>query len=102
MIGRERRGEGEDGSGSQPKAVLLLNAEGNVVGGGEGSDGEGGKDIPTPVGRFRLTRRKIYRAVAGLVLVGLLNVEVVKGGGEANRCFAVLVFCTILWATEVG
>jgi phosphate transporter len=87
MIGSERRGE----SDGQPKAIgaSLVNGE------------EGGLfELPTPAGRFKLTKRKICIGIAVLVFLTLLNVQTVQGA-EANRCFAILVFCTILWATEV-
>lgn len=86
MIGRERRGEAlaEDTAG----ATLVHKPEAGLV------------DIPTPVGKFKITKRKIFKVLALLVFVLLLNVQVVEGV-EANRCFAILTLCTILWATEV-
>lgn len=87
MIGQQRRGEGDtpDISG----ATLVQGPEPAVV------------DIPTPVGRFKITKRNIFKVVALAVFIVLLNVKVVEGG-EANRCFAILTLCTILWATEVN
>jgi phosphate transporter len=86
MIGQQRRGEAdtEDVLG----ATLVQGPESTVV------------VIPTPLGRFKITKRSIFRVVAVAVFVLLLNVQVVEGG-EANRCFAILTLCTILWATEV-
>ena len=86
MIGQQRRGEADtqDVSG----ATLVQGPEPTVV------------DIPTPVGRFKITKRSIFKVVAVVVFVLLLNVQVVEGR-EANRCFAILTLCTILWATEV-
>ncbi|KAF8963087.1 SPX domain-containing protein [Flammula alnicola] len=85
MIGRERRGEGaaEDAAG----ATLVQEAEAAIA------------DIPTPVGKFKITKRRIFKVVALAIFALLLNVQVVKGE-EANRCFAILSFCTVLWATE--
>ncbi|KAF8149087.1 SPX domain-containing protein [Crassisporium funariophilum] len=85
MIGRERRGEGDtqDIAG----ATLVPEPEATIV------------DIPTPVGKFKITKRKIFKVLSLAVFVLLLNVQVVQGQ-EANRCFAILMFCTILWATE--
>lgn len=60
--------------------------------------------IAVPVGgggRVKITKKRISLAVAAVVFTVLLNVQVVEGE-EANRCFAVLVFSTIMWATEVG
>ncbi|KAF8799051.1 SPX-domain-containing protein [Phlegmacium glaucopus] len=85
MIGRQRRGE--DDTQNILGATLVQGPEPTVV------------DIPTPVGRFKITKRNIFKVVALAIFIFLLNVQVVKGG-EANRCFAILIFCTILWATE--
>lgn len=87
MIGRERRGEGDPTI--PPGATLVQEPEPSLV------------DIPTPVGKFKLKKRHIFIVIAVAVFALLLNIQTVKGE-EANRCFAVLVFCTILWATEVG
>ena len=87
MIGRERRGE--DG---QPKAI------GNVL---EVEEDLKALDVRTPFGHLRFKRRHLWLAVAVTVFIALLNVQTVEGF-EANRCFAILVFATILWATEVG
>ena len=35
-----------------------------------------------------------------VIFIALLNV--CRNGQEANRCFSILSFCTILWATEVS
>ena len=79
MIGQQRRGEADtqDVSG----ATLLQGPEPTV-------------DIPTPVGKFKITKRSIFKVVAVAVFVLLLNVQVVEGE-EANRCFAILTLCTI-------
>jgi phosphate transporter len=88
MIGRERRGEGDpvDLAGG----TLVKEPVEPLV------------DIPTPVGRFKITGKLIWLLIALVVLVVLLNVRVIKDGVEANSCFAILVFCTILWASEVS
>ena len=86
MIGQQRRGEAD--TQDVLGATLVQGPEPTVV------------DIPTPVGRFKITKRSIFKVVAVAVFVLLLNVQVVEGG-EANRCFAILALCTILWATEV-
>ncbi|KAE9390604.1 SPX-domain-containing protein [Gymnopus androsaceus JB14] len=85
MIGRERRGEGP--ASSSLGATLVKEPELGLF------------SVPTPFGRLAITRRIVYLIIALVVFVVLLNVQVVEDG-EANRCFAVLVFCTILWATE--
>lgn len=86
MIGRERRGEGaaHDLTG----ATLVHGSESALA------------DIPTPVGRFRITKRRIAMLSAVAVLVLLLNVPILKEQAP-NRCLAILSFCTVLWATEV-
>jgi phosphate transporter len=88
MIGKERRGEGN----GQPKAIgasLMKEDESGLL------------DVGTPMGRFRLTKKKISILIAAAVFATLLNVQTVDGV-EANRCFALLTFCTIMWATEVS
>jgi phosphate transporter len=57
-------------------------------------------DVPSPLGRVKVTKRVVSLLVAIAAGVALLNVQAVDGE-EASRCLAVLVFCTILWATEV-
>ncbi|WVQ99989.1 hypothetical protein IAU59_007132 [Kwoniella sp. CBS 9459] len=62
------------------------------------------KDIVrTPVGRFRkpqwLTPRVFILGFAFALLVALVQIQPMEGVEESN-CLALLVFCTILWATE--
>jgi phosphate transporter len=57
--------------------------------------------VPTPLGRFNITKRKVSLLAAVVTGTVLLNLHVVDGI-EASRCFAILMFCTILWATEVS
>ncbi|KAG8993254.1 low-affinity phosphate transporter [Tulasnella sp. JGI-2019a] len=85
MIGRERRGEG---SGQM-----------KTLGASASSVEEPLISVPTPVGRFKITSRGISLAVALTVFIGLLNSSVIDEE-EANRCFSILCFCTVLWATE--
>lgn len=87
MIGRERRGEA-DGHLETVGGTLAVQQEAEAV------------QIRTPLGRLKLKRRHIWQAIAAAVFLTLLNVQSVDGD-EANRCFAILVFATILWATEV-
>ncbi|KAI9451365.1 SPX-domain-containing protein [Lactarius psammicola] len=82
MIGRERRGE---------NGIPLGAPVDNTV--------EKAFEVRTRVGRVRLSRRKAWIIFSALVFAILLNVQTVEGE-EANRCFAVLVFATLLWATE--
>ncbi|KAF9262496.1 Sodium/sulfate symporter [Marasmius fiardii PR-910] len=85
MIGRERRGEGEV---AQPLGATLVKEE-----------KPGLFDIPTPAGKLKITRRKLYFLISIAIFAVLLNMPIVPGE-EANRCFSILIFCTILWATE--
>ncbi|KAF8468533.1 SPX-domain-containing protein [Russula ochroleuca] len=82
MIGRERRGEG-----------------GTPLGAPVDTTEEKAFEVHTRVGRVRLSRRKTWIIISALIFAILLNVSIVEGD-EANRCFAVLVFATLLWATE--
>lgn len=86
MIGRERRGEGV--VANTLGATLVKEPEPGIFA------------IPSPFGKISITRKVLYLIIALVVFAVLLNVQVVSGQ-EANRCFAVLVFCTLLWATEV-
>ncbi|KAM5544077.1 hypothetical protein V8D89_002263 [Ganoderma adspersum] len=85
MIGQARRGE-EGG---------LMTMGGSLVPEPE----KGLLDVQTPAGRVKLTMKQLYLVLALVVFAVLLNIRVVKGQ-EANKCFAILVFATILWATE--
>lgn len=88
MIGRERRGE-VDGHLDTVGGTLEVQQEAKAV------------QISTPLGHLKLKRRHIWQAIAFAVFLILLRVQSVNGD-EANRCFAILVFATILWATEVN
>jgi hypothetical protein len=83
MIGRERRGEG-----------------GTPLGAPVDTTEEKAFEVRTRVGRFRLSRRKAWVVLSVLIFSILLNVRTIEEE-EANRCFAILVFATLLWATEV-
>jgi phosphate transporter len=83
MIGRERRGEG-----------------GTPLGAPVDTTEEKAFEVKTRVGRVRLSRRWVWVALSASIFTILLNVQTVDEE-EANRCFAVLVFATFLWATEV-
>ncbi|KAJ7765942.1 SPX domain-containing protein [Mycena maculata] len=90
MIGRERRGDGET---LGPAGASLLKEE--------EEDSKPGMLFQWGPARFRATKKKIALLVAVAIFVALLNTQVVDvDKPEANRCFAVLIFCTVLWATE--
>ncbi|KAF8638963.1 hypothetical protein AX17_001824 [Amanita inopinata Kibby_2008] len=67
-------------------------------------------ELPLPICRGRgwklkLTRRGLWVCVATGLLFGLLKWGAIdppgdEGNGAANACFAVLSFCTVLWASE--
>jgi phosphate transporter len=84
MIGKERRGEGADG---QVKALGLGHTDSHA------------SPLFTLFG-LKFTKKKVFLSLAVVVFTALLNVQMVEGQ-EANRCLAILIFSTILWATEV-
>ncbi|KAF8177126.1 Sodium:sulfate symporter transmembrane region-domain-containing protein [Mycena galopus ATCC 62051] len=97
MIGRERRGEGGDAVGLGASLVEVDEA-----------DEPDGKPagVSVNLGFTRVQVKKPKKKAALLMSIGvfvwLLNTRTIRGEGteEANRCYAVLMFCTLLWATE--
>jgi phosphate transporter len=87
MIGRQRRGT-VNGLDALVGATLVQQEESSLI------------DVPTPLGSLKLTKKMVSLTVALVVFIALLMMDIVAGE-EANKCFAVLVFSTILWATEV-
>ncbi|PCH42680.1 SPX-domain-containing protein, partial [Wolfiporia cocos MD-104 SS10] len=83
MIGQARRGHA-DGAGA---ASLVLEPEKGLL------------NVRTRAGLVKLTTKQLYLLLSAAVFVVLLNVRTVDGV-EASRCLAVLVFATIMWATE--
>ena len=83
MIEHERRGDG-----GLPRSVAIAVPE------------ENGVVVKTPIGKLRFSRRHIWVTVSVLAFLTLLKVQTVEDDA-ANRCFAILIFATILWATEV-
>ncbi|WRT68378.1 uncharacterized protein IL334_005354 [Kwoniella shivajii] len=59
--------------------------------------------VKTPLGKFRkpqwLSHRVIVLSIAFAILVTIVQVSPMDGIEESN-CLAMLIFCTILWATE--
>ena len=88
MLAQERRGEA-GASDMRGGAILSREEESGVM------------DIPTPLGGFRLKRKRLSLIVAITVFIILMNSSVVKEGPEANKCFAILIFSSIMWASEV-
>ncbi|KAH9948583.1 Sodium/sulfate symporter [Amylocystis lapponica] len=87
MIGSARRGEGDSPGPHTLGGSLVLEPEKGLL------------NVQTPAGRIKFTPKHLYMAVAVAVFIILLNVQTVDGI-EANRCLAILVFATILWASE--
>jgi phosphate transporter len=87
MIGQQRRGP-VDGLGVLVSATLEQPEERSII------------DVPTPLGSLKLTKKRLSLTIAVTVFIALLNMDIVAGE-EANKCLAVLVFSTIMWATEV-
>ena len=86
MLAQERRGDADTPDGG---AILIREEEGGTM------------DIPTPLGGFKLKRKRVALIVAITAFIILMNRSVVKDGPEANKCFAILIFSTIMWASEV-
>ncbi|KAI6035716.1 SPX domain-containing protein [Pisolithus marmoratus] len=84
MIGQERRG------------ALGTDA---AIAGATGHEEKGLVNIRMPLGNIKLTTKRLYLLLAIAIFVILLNVKVVNDT-EANKCFAILVFSTVLWASE--
>lgn len=82
MISGARRGGGTD---SHPRVV---------------SDASTVVEPIAQLGGLKITRALVGQVVALLALI-LLNIFPAAKGAEASRCLAILVFATILWATEV-
>ncbi|KAL1949912.1 hypothetical protein VTO73DRAFT_8793 [Trametes versicolor] len=87
MIGHARRGGSDDAGMATMGGTLIIEPEQGLL------------NVQTPLGRVKLTTKMLYAVVAVVVFVVLLNVQTVDGA-EANKCMAILVFATILWATE--
>ena len=84
MILSERRGEGEDGG---PKSLITTNAA-------------AAKPLFT-IGGVKFKTKHLSLLVAVGVFAALLAFPTLESK-EASRCLALLVFATILWATEVS
>jgi phosphate transporter len=89
MIGRARHGDGEIVGAAG--ASLVQEDEPNL---------KPGMALNLGFARLRITKKKVALLIAIAVFVALLNTQTVDEP-EANRCYAVLMFCTLLWATEV-
>lgn len=88
MIGKERRGEA-DGQ------VKSLTISGTKV------PSKPLFTLPTPMGPIKVKGKYVSLLIAAAAFATILNVPLVDGV-QANRCLAILVFATILWATEVS
>ncbi|KAI9001489.1 Sodium/sulfate symporter [Trametes punicea] len=87
MISQARRGVSDDNGIMTMGGSLIIEPERGLL------------NVQTPVGRVKLTSHMLSALIAIIVFVVLLNVQMVQGT-EANKCLAILVFATILWATE--
>lgn len=86
MIGQQRHGT-MNGLGALMGATLVQQEESSLI------------NVPTPLGTLKLTKKRVSLTVALVVFIALLKMDIVAGE-EANKCFAILAFSTILWATE--
>ncbi|KAH9847813.1 Sodium/sulfate symporter [Lenzites betulinus] len=87
MISQARRGANEDTGMTALGGSLIVEAERGLL------------SVQTPIGRVKLTSKMLYALIGVVVFLVLLNVHAVEGT-EANKCLAILVFATILWASE--
>ncbi|KAG9316116.1 putative sodium/sulfate symporter [Chiua virens] len=87
MLAQERHG-GTDATELRGGAILVRQEEAGTVG------------IPTPLGSFRFKRKRIPLVLSIVVFIALMNMNVIKDGPEANKCFAILIFSTMMWASE--
>lgn len=88
MLAQERRGE-ISSSDTIGGAILVREEESGLV------------NIPTPLGALRLKLKTVWLMFAILIFIVLMNTDMIKDGPEAKKCFAILIFSTILWASEV-
>jgi phosphate transporter len=91
MISDERRGE-TDG---QVRSLGVVDAD--PISSGDTSNNF---VLNTRFGTLRFKKKKAFFPIALLAFIGVLKGRVVPGV-EANNCLGILVFATILWATEV-
>jgi phosphate transporter len=98
MIGNERRGDQ-----SSPTPGILSDRHNEDLAGAAliKEPKEPLMAVQTPIGRLKISWKLIWLLVALLVFVAVANLKIVDGDA-ANSCLAILVFCTILWATEVS
>ncbi|KAF8575970.1 hypothetical protein K439DRAFT_1664820 [Ramaria rubella] len=90
MISNERRSDIDD----QVSSLGEQDSD-NLPSGGKSSNFV----ISTRFGTLRFKKKKIFLPIAVAVFIAILNARVVAGV-EANNCFAILAFATLLWATE--
>lgn len=105
MIGIERKAQAANmglgrtllGGDNDPSKNLLQ---------GDEPDDMGTKELNTPIGRYRCPRWLIsstfFTLVAILVIFIILLVVPIMKKPEQQNCLAMLVFVSLLWATEVG
>lgn len=96
MIGRERRGGDVVGPGA---SLVRTDEDDDAL--GDVNLRPRRLELNLGFTRLRVTKKKVAALIAVGVFVWLLNTRTIEGPEEANRCFAVLMFCTLLWATEV-
>ncbi|KAG8220316.1 pyridoxal phosphate-dependent transferase [Butyriboletus roseoflavus] len=87
MLAQERR-EAAGASDTIVGGILVRQEESGIV------------NIPTPLGGFRFKQKRVPLMVAIAVVIALMNMDVVKDGPEANKYFPILIFSTIMWASE--
>ncbi|KAI5990255.1 SPX domain-containing protein [Pisolithus albus] len=86
MIGQERRGA--LGTDATIAGAMVVDYE-----------EKGLVKIRMPLGYIKVTTKQFFLILAVAVFVTLLNIKIIDNT-EANKCFAILVFSTVLWASE--
>ena len=89
MIGKARRGDQSD----HPQALGALAQE-------EKQSTDVLVSLPRNFGGFTLTKKQFFLTIAVATFAVLLAIQPLDTV-ESSHCLAVLVFATILWATEV-
>lgn len=57
-------------------------------------------NLETWLGVLRYEKKKLFILLGLAIFIALLKCSIIEGI-EANNCFAILVFATVLWASEV-
>ena len=105
MIGIERKAQ----AANMGLGRTLLGGDNNPSNNrlqGDEPDDAGTKELETPIGRYRCPRwlfsSTFFTLIGILVIFIILLVVPIMKKPEQQNCLAMLVFVSLLWATEVG